>query len=168
MLCQEFRHSLPRRHMQRCKPHLSRIPRRSRLLELRLSVLRRHRHRSHPRRIFARRPVTVASSALYNEGPASRHRRSSCAGSSTIYRMPTPTTPAVAVSAAPASLIRCEPWVHDCLARAIGCGRLVGRFAANFCKHLSPDDRISILAFICKPLPKTPDPDPSLNWSGKA
>jgi hypothetical protein len=31
-----------------------------------------------------------------------------------------------------------------------------------------PDDRISILAFICKLLPKTPDPNPSLNWSGKA
>ena len=26
------------------------------------------------------------------------------------------------------------------------------------------DDRISILAFICQPLPKTPDPDPALTW----
>lgn len=26
------------------------------------------------------------------------------------------------------------------------------------------DDRVSILAFICTPLPKTPDPDPALRW----
>jgi hypothetical protein len=26
------------------------------------------------------------------------------------------------------------------------------------------DERVSILAFICTPLPRTPDPDPGLQW----
>ena len=28
----------------------------------------------------------------------------------------------------------------------------------------TPDDAIYILAFICKALPKSPDPDPTLQW----
>jgi hypothetical protein len=113
-------------------------------------------------RIFARRPVTVASSAL-QRGPASAPPQ--LRWSSTIYRMPTPTTPpAVAVSAAPASPSAASPVPTSPALSAAGASSAASPPTAS----TSPDDRISILAFICKLLPMAPNPDPSLNWSSKA
>jgi hypothetical protein len=40
-----------------------------------------------------------------------------------------------------------------------------GNGAATTSSSQSTDTNISILAFICKRLPKCPDPDPSLTWT---
>jgi hypothetical protein len=104
-----------------------------------------------PTMIFAQRPMTVGSSVL--------QRAPACAPPQlrlnfAIYRMPTPTVPPASPSAA--SPIPTSPAPSG-----------ASSAAPPPTASTSPDDRISILAFICKLLPMAPDPDPSLNWGGK-